>query len=89
MPTRVVSHSIDFRKLMYTYLQLHSSSDKRNALYRFLLSLGLDTNLPYEGSISGVYSGLKIAKVHVQFYQVPGFYRKQHDSIPVLNKRHP
>jgi hypothetical protein len=33
-----------------------------------MLTLGLDTNLPYEGSVSGVYSGLKIAKVHVQFY---------------------
>jgi hypothetical protein len=52
-----------------------------------MMSLGLDTNLPYEGSISGIYSGLKISKIHVQFYQVPGFYRKQHDSIPVLNKR--
>jgi len=55
MPTRVVSHSIDYRKLVYNYLQLSSSINKHEAIYKFMLSLGLDTNLPYEGSISGVY----------------------------------
>ena len=87
MPTRISSHSIDFRKLMYFYIQLFQSNDKKIALFKFLSILGLDTNLSYEGCISGCYTNLRIAKVHIQFFQVPSFYRKQHDSIPILSQR--
>lgn len=70
MPTRVVTHSIDFRKLLFTYLSLKHAKDgdKESKLARFLQILGLDPSLPYEGNPAGCYTGLKIAKIAVQFY---------------------
>ena len=43
----------------------------RHAQYLMLLTLGIDTRLSMESSLSGNYSRIKIYKALVQFYKVP------------------